>query len=64
MSLSRVALLCLCNPSQIVDAYQCLDDLDLDLQDDDYRRCDRRSHLFCQRAANILPLTILHFVVQ
>lgn len=58
MSLSRVALLCLCNPSRIVDAHQCPGGLVCDLQDDDYRCYDRPPSLFCQCAANILHLSM------
>lgn len=58
MSLSRVALLYLCNPSRTVNAYQCPAGLVCDLQDDDCRRYDRRPSLFCQRAANLWHLSI------
>lgn len=63
MSLSRVALLCLCDPSQTVEAYRCPIDPVFDLQDDKCRRYDNRSSRPCPRAIDTMPLLVSYLVV-
>jgi len=60
MSLSREALLCLCNPLQTLGVCQCPVNLILDLQDDEYLRYAMR---LSARSKQNAHLSILYLVV-